>query len=171
MLRYVYIYIIYDNKYFIYLQNRGLCLSNSEPIRSVHNSFVCRELFELVNLRAPDKDDNYHFVTFLPIGDRIYELDGLREGPIDLGAIPTDSDWIDAIRPVIERRIQKYVLFLWSRFWEDNSKKSYRYSEGEIHFNLMAVISDRRLKYQQRLAEIAEVWNETRFHFNREYFL
>lgn len=32
-----------------------------------------------------------------------------------------------------------------------------RYSEGEIHFNLMAVVPDRRMQYQKRLQELTEV--------------
>ena len=29
-----------------------------------------------------------------------------------------------------------------------------RYSEGEIHFNLMAIVSDRKMIYQRRIDEI-----------------
>lgn len=36
------------------LQNRGLCLSNSDPIRDVHNSFARQHLFEL-DIRVPEK--------------------------------------------------------------------------------------------------------------------
>ena len=58
--------------------------------------------------KAPSKDeDTYHFVGYVPVEGRLYELDGLKEGPIDLGAVPADSDWIDAIRPIIEKRIQR----------------------------------------------------------------
>jgi hypothetical protein len=93
------------------LQNRGLCLSNSEPIRNVHNSFARNHLFEMAEVRVPEKDDNFHFVTYVPIKGRVYELDGLREGPIDLGPIADGQDWLDAVRPVIEKRIQKLVHF------------------------------------------------------------
>lgn len=31
---------------------------------------------------------------------------------------------------------------------------SYRYSEGEIRFNLMAIVSDRKMIYEQRIAEL-----------------
>jgi ubiquitin carboxyl-terminal hydrolase L5 len=67
----------------------------------------------------------------LPINGRLYELDGLKEGPVDLGVIG-DQNWLDVVRPVIEKRIQKY-------------------SEGEIHFNLMAMVSDRQMLCQRQL--------------------
>jgi ubiquitin carboxyl-terminal hydrolase L5 len=70
----------------------------------------------------------------LPIDGRLYELDGLKEGPIDLGAIG-DQNWLDVVRPVIEKRIQKY-------------------SEGEIHFNLMAIVSDRQMISQRQLDQL-----------------
>ncbi|VDK46088.1 unnamed protein product [Anisakis simplex] len=117
--------------------NRGLCLSNSDPIREVHNSFARQHLFEL-DIRVPEKDENYHFVTYLPVDGHIYELDGLRPAPIDLGVIKEGEDWLDLVRPIINKRIQKF-------------------SDGEIHFNLMAVISDRKMKYQKQLKELTEM--------------
>lgn len=39
----------------------------------------------------------------------IYELDGLREAPLDLGAIREGEDWVDAVRPIINARIRKLV--------------------------------------------------------------
>uniref|UniRef100_A0A914RZK5 Peptidase C12 C-terminal domain-containing protein n=1 Tax=Parascaris equorum TaxID=6256 RepID=A0A914RZK5_PAREQ len=103
------------------LQNRGLCLSNSDPIRDVHNSFARQHLFEL-DIRVPEKVEGHGkpFVGFCQI-----EVNCVK-------------DWLDVVRPIIDKRIQKY-------------------SEGEIHFNLMAVISDRKMKYQKQLAELAEM--------------
>lgn len=43
----------------------------------------------------------------MPIDGHIYELDGLRQGPIDLGAINEGEDWIDTVRPIISNRIQR----------------------------------------------------------------
>lgn len=88
-------------------QNKGLTLSNASQIRTVHNSFARQTLFEL-DSKSPDKDDDvYHFVGYIPIDGRLYELDGLKEGPIDLGAINTDQNWIDVVKPIIEKRMQK----------------------------------------------------------------
>lgn len=33
---------------------------------------------------------------------------------------------------------------------------SFRYSEGEIRFNLMAIVSDRKMIYEQRIAELQQ---------------
>lgn len=43
----------------------------------------------------------------MPVDGHIYELDGLREAPIDLGVLKEDEDWLDVVRPVINARIQK----------------------------------------------------------------
>jgi ubiquitin carboxyl-terminal hydrolase L5 len=111
--------------------NRGLALSNAAQIRTVHNSFARQTLFEMDNSKNQKDEDVYHFISYIPIDGRLYELDGLKEGPIDLGIIG-DKNWLDVVRPVIEKRIQKY-------------------SEGEIHFNLMAIVSDRQMICQRQL--------------------
>ncbi|XP_025237231.1 ubiquitin carboxyl-terminal hydrolase isozyme L5 isoform X3 [Theropithecus gelada] len=113
---------------------KGLALSNSDVIRQVHNSFARQQMFEFDTKTSAKEEDAFHFVSYVPVNGRLYELDGLREGPIDLGACNQD-DWISAVRPVIEKRIQKY-------------------SEGEIRFNLMAIVSDRKMIYEQKIAEL-----------------
>ncbi|KAM8813215.1 ubiquitin carboxyl-terminal hydrolase isozyme L5 isoform 3-T3 [Rhynchonycteris naso] len=115
-------------------QMKGLALSNSDVIRQVHNSFARQQMFEFDAKTSAKEEDAFHFVSYVPVNGRLYELDGLREGPIDLGACSQD-DWISAVRPVIEKRIQKY-------------------SEGEIRFNLMAIVSDRKMIYEQKIAEL-----------------
>lgn len=110
---------------------KGLTLSNSAPIRTVHNSFARQTLYEL-DSKSPNKEDVYHFVGYVPINGRLYELDGLKEGPLDLGACGLGQEWLDTVRPIIEKRMQKY-------------------SQGEIHFNLMAVVSDRQMVYQKQM--------------------
>uniref|UniRef100_A0A915CUU4 Ubiquitin carboxyl-terminal hydrolase n=1 Tax=Ditylenchus dipsaci TaxID=166011 RepID=A0A915CUU4_9BILA len=121
--------------------NRGLCLSNSEEIRKVHNSFSHEHYFEM-DFGKGSKDENYHFITYIPVSGQIYELDGLREAPVVVGSIKEGEDWLKVVTPVINQRIEKY-------------------SAGEIHFNLMAVISDLKMKSEKRLAELAEAGMES----------
>lgn len=116
-------------------QNKGLTLTNASQIRTVHNSFARQTLFELDNKKAQKDEDVFHFIGYVPIDGRLYELDGLKEGPIDLGTIAPGQDWLNVVRPIIQKRIDKY-------------------SEGEIHFNLMALVSDRQMIYQQQIAKI-----------------
>jgi len=114
---------------------KGLALSNSDTIRGVHNSFARQTLFEFDSKVSSKEEDTYHFVGYVPIDGRLYELDGLKDGPIDLGAVPQDTDWINVVRPIIEKRIQKY-------------------SEGEIHFNLMALVPDRKMLWQKEIEKL-----------------
>ena len=112
---------------------KGLALSNSEEIRSVHNSFARQSIFEFDSkMQNKEEDDIFHFVAYVPINGRIYELDGLQEGPLDHGKIPDGHDWLDAVRPVIEQRMANYQA-------------------GEIHFNLMAVIQDKLVGYKKQI--------------------
>lgn len=122
--------------------NKGLTLSNAAHIRAVHNSFSRQTLFELDSKNQNKDEDVFHFVGYMPIDGRLYELDGLKEGPIDLGPVASDQDWLDVVRPIIEKRIQKY-------------------SEGEIHFNLMALVSDRQMIYNRIIENLQKDGEDT----------
>lgn len=55
-------------------------------------------MFEF-DAKLPQKDENvYHFVAYVPINGKLYELDGLRDGPIDLG------------KPLIKLLVFIYIL-------------------------------------------------------------
>ncbi|CAL4064601.1 unnamed protein product, partial [Meganyctiphanes norvegica] len=124
------------------LHMKGLALSNSDTIRNVHNSFARQTLFEFESKQPSKDEDVFHFVGYIPIDGRLYELDGLKDGPIDLGAIPSGSDWLKVVQPVIQRRIHKY-------------------SEGEIHFNLMALVSDRKMVIERSIAQLQKEIEES----------
>ncbi|POY73154.1 putative Ubiquitinyl hydrolase 1 [Rhodotorula taiwanensis] len=106
-------------------ETRGWTLSNSEKLREVHNSFARSDPFHLEDHQRPDdpSEDAYHFIAYLPIGDEVYELDGLKPKPVCHGkwdANASAGGWTDLARSVLERRIATYPA-------------------GEVMFNLMAL--------------------------------
>jgi ubiquitin carboxyl-terminal hydrolase L5 len=66
----------------------------------------------------------------------LWELDGLKPGPINLGKC-TEDEWLD---PVIQQRIS-------------------RYEQSEIKFNLMALIHDRKEIYTNEIKQLTEQKN------------
>jgi ubiquitin carboxyl-terminal hydrolase L5 len=109
---------------------KGIAIGNSEVIKKVHNSFSRPEP---IAITADDdsKEDAFHFISYVPVNGVLYELDGLKNGPIHLGEC-TEDNWLDKARAVIQQRIDKY-------------------KDNEIRFCLMAVIKDRKLVYTEEL--------------------
>ena len=74
---------------------KGLSISNQEGIQKVHNSFAHPEPFQFVQTKrsATEDDDVFHFVSFVPFKNKLYELDGLQKGPVLIGSFEGD-DWL-----------------------------------------------------------------------------
>ncbi|KAH8052482.1 hypothetical protein JL722_10025 [Aureococcus anophagefferens] len=101
---------------------RGLAIENSEAIRAAHNAFARPEPFVSDEKRATADDDVFHFVAYVPSGGKVYELDGLKAGPIDLGSF--EDSWLpSAVR---------------------HRGAHQKYAASEIKFNLMAIVRDKR---------------------------
>lgn len=86
----------------------------------IHNSFSRPEPFIFKeDKKSKKKQEAFHFVSYVPFKNTLYELDGLQKGPISLGPFEGD-DWMPLAESEIKKRIQ-------------------RYSDKEIRFTLLAV--------------------------------
>ena len=74
--------------------------SNNPFHETVHNSFARSDPFHLEDYHRPDDptEDAYHFIAYLPIGDELYELDGLKPKPVSHGKIPAEGKWTELAR-------------------------------------------------------------------------
>ena len=77
----------------------------------------------------------FHFVSYVPINGRLFELDGLKKFPVDHGPI-LGNDWTEKLREVIT-----------SRLGIATGGEPYH----DIRFALMAVVPDPRLALARRL--------------------
>ncbi|XP_054716085.1 ubiquitin carboxyl-terminal hydrolase BAP1-like [Uloborus diversus] len=117
-------------------ENKGYAIGNTPELARAHNSHAKPEPRLL-----PEKShggtsvgrtvEAFHFVSYVPIGGRLFELDGLKPYPIDHGPCGED-DWTDKFRRVMGERLGPE-------------------RGGEVRFSLMAVVPDRRTAYEQKL--------------------
>ena len=85
---------------------------------------------------ASGDDEVYHFISYVPFENSLYELDGLQEGPINLGPV-TGATWLQAAAMALQARME-------------------RYAASEIRFNLMAVVNNRVDAAQAQLAALQQ---------------
>jgi ubiquitin carboxyl-terminal hydrolase L5 len=111
----------------------GYTLGNSDTIREAHNSFARQEPFDIEERRATKDDDVFHFISYVPFNGKLYELDGLQGGPIELADVDEET-WLPIAREEINKRIANYEA-------------------KEVRFNLLAVTGDLLNKYETEIKE------------------
>lgn len=81
-----------------------------------------------------DSDSGFHFIALVPANGSLWELDGLKPGPVNLGPVSEDGDFVSAARPFIQARIMQF-------------------DEGAVHFNIMALCRSPSAAASVRLAK------------------
>ena len=118
-----------------------MAIGNSAVIRSAHNSWAPPTPFALdERVGVGRSDDVFHFVAYVPAGGRVWELDGLRGGPVDLGPVPDAMEtgegpdaWLRVAVPVVGERMA-------------------RAAGADTAFSAMAVCEDRVAALEEALA-------------------
>lgn len=94
------------------------------------------------NLQQQNKHEAYHFVSYVPINNRLYELDGLKNFPIDHGPLSSNEDWTEKFRSVIKQRL------LINKSGDDSTLSN------DIRYSLLAVVPDKRIKLGAKLKKL-----------------
>lgn len=123
-------------------QMKGLAVSNSEPIRKAHNSFHRQSSFEIVQEKDSKSDDAFHFVGYVCHAGCVYELDGLKRGPINIGEVVEGTPWAEKAREEVQRRIDAY---------SQKATAGAEASIAELRFNLMAIVANRVQEAEKRI--------------------
>eukprot|EP00116_Pleurobrachia_bachei_P006192 sb/3466454/ len=115
-------------------ESKGYVIGNLPKLAHIHNSYAKPERHKLPE--KPNKGDGitcgrtametFHYVSYVPINGRLFELDGLKPFPIDHGPWKEGEQWTDHFRRIIAERLGM------------TSGAPYQ----DIRFNLMAVVRD-----------------------------
>lgn len=105
-----------------------------------------RGLFE--SSRATGKTDaqdnenpTYHFIGYVPAFGKVWELDGIKSGPLEVGELASSESgckgWMDVVRPALRLKMAKY---------------GGSGSEGsDIRFSLLAFVQENHSKLIDKL--------------------
>ena len=112
-------------------ESKGFAIANMMELAHIHNKHarppstiippVGGRKASVVSSAYALLPETYHFVSFVPINGRLFELDGLKEYPIDHGPWGEHEKWTDLFLRTVSLRLTQSQDFL---------------------FNLMALIPD-----------------------------
>jgi ubiquitin carboxyl-terminal hydrolase BAP1 len=123
-------------------ESKGYAIANTVELACAHNKHarptnVAMPLSgrkgSIVSSAHALMPETYHFVSYVPIKGRLFELDGLKEYPIDHGPWGEHEDWTDLFRRTIAYRLAEAENFL---------------------FNLMALVPDPSLQFSDSLKSL-----------------
>ncbi|EDO32776.1 predicted protein [Nematostella vectensis] len=124
-------------------ENKGYVIGNLPELAMSHNKFARPEpklLPEKTNsISSARALEAFHFVSYVPIKGRLFELDGLKPYPIDHGPWGEQEDWTEKFRRVITERLGIAT-----------GGEPYH----DIRYNLMAVVADRVTEFEEELEKL-----------------
>lgn len=117
---------------------RGTQIADYEPFRTAHNSFASPYYLEEEKASNNNEGEAYHFVSYVFKNGTIWELDGLKDGPVPLAECTAD-DMLATLVRVVEGRVQEMTS---------------GDAAGDISFALMAVVDDPIIQTQKKIEQL-----------------
>ncbi|KAG7442154.1 cysteine proteinase [Guyanagaster necrorhizus] len=74
-------------------------------------------------------EETYHFIGYVPAYCKVWELDGLKSGPLEVGDVTEKTEWMDVVRPALRMKMRKY-----GGGGDDGG--------NDIRFSLLAIVDD-----------------------------
>ena len=118
---------------------RGDLIGQQDEIRICHNRFARPEPFVSDEKKEADESaEAFHFVAYIEKNGAVYELDGLKGGPIRIGPVEEGTNWISSVAtPEIQRRCAEL-------------------GEDAVKFSLMAVMGNRKKQAELDIIQAKE---------------
>lgn len=123
-------------------ESKGLAIGNSEIVRKAHNSFRHQSSFEIVQDKDDKGDDAFHFIGYVSHGGKVYELDGLKKGPVLIGDVVAGVPWVNTATAEIQRRVGEYSV---------KAASGGASEAGELRFNLMAITANKQAEAEAEI--------------------
>lgn len=129
--------------------------STPQPRRSGRQPQPRKGIQPAQESEGEEDEEGFHFCAYMPIGDRVWKLDGMDKFPQDIGPIIQGESWLSIAQPVLQGRMAQYTA-------------------GSIEFNIMAVVHDPMvaavealaanvkalLAVEKKLTSVVEDWRE-----------
>ncbi|KAK0200405.1 cysteine proteinase [Desarmillaria ectypa] len=102
--------------------------------------------------KKPEEGDEetYHFIGYVPAYGKVWELDGLKSGPLEVGDVTATTEWMDVVRPALRTKMRKY-----GGGGDDGG--------NDIRFSLLAIVNDT----YEKASDEWEYWKSERRQLER----
>lgn len=105
-----------------------------QPRRSARQPRPRKDVQPSAEFDLEADEEGFHFCAYMPIGDRVWKLDGMDKVPQDMGPIIPGIDWLSIAQPALQSRMAQY-------------------GANATEFSLMAVVHDPMVVAVEALAE------------------
>ena len=134
------------------LATRAFAISSKKP-EPVKKPEKTQFLTTFLNSTSSQSTELFHYVCFVPINNRLYELDGLQPYPIDHGQIYDEQCWTEKFKQVIHERINAAST---NNCQTQMVVGGNGLASNEIRYNLMALVPDKIKQFENYLHVLCE---------------